>query len=89
MKKIGNPFIDFLPSIDLHGTDRISALIYLDDFIIDNIKLKNKVIVVIHGKGEGILRKEVTNYLKKDKRVEDFKLDYFNDGITIIKLKDN
>lgn len=87
MKKIDNPFlIDNMPYIDLHGYDRVSALIELNSFIIDNIKLNNKYLVVIHGKGEFILRKEVHEYLRKDKRIKEFKLDYFNDGVTIVKL---
>ena len=42
MKKIIDPFIDFLPSIDLHGMDRVCARIKTEEFINDSIKLKNK-----------------------------------------------
>lgn len=87
MRKIDNPFLVILPSIDLHGLDRISAKVKTDEFITDNLKLKNYEIIIIHGKGEGILKEEVHSFLKNDKRVLEYKTDNFNDGITIIKLK--
>lgn len=87
MNKIVNPFIDFLPSIDLHGYDRISAKIKTEEFINDNIKLKNKKIVIIHGKGMGIVKEEVYRCLKYNKNVIDYKLDGFNTGITVVNLK--
>ena len=45
-----NPFINLYPSIDLHGEDVVNALIKVDEFINDSIKLKQKNIIVIHGK---------------------------------------
>ena len=45
MKKIIDPFIDFLPSIDLHGMDRVCARIKTEEFINDSIKLKNKNVI--------------------------------------------
>ncbi len=86
MNKIVNPFIDFLPKIDLHGMDRVYAKIKTEEFINDNIKLKNKKIVIIHGKGMGIVKEEVYKVLKNNKNVEDFKLDAFNIGQTIVNL---
>lgn len=78
---------DHLPTIDLHGEDRISAIIKINEFINDNIKLKNKLIIVIHGIGSGILKNEIHKYLKNDKRVLNFRLNIFNKGTTIIELK--
>lgn len=75
-----------LPTIDLHGETREVAVILVKNFISDNMKLKNEKIVVVHGKGTGIVRKAVHNALKSDKRVSSFKLDNFNDGQTIIEL---
>ena len=77
---------DNTPSIDLHGEDKINALIKVDEFINDSIKLKQKYIILIHGKGEGILKKAIHEYLKNDKRIEDYKLD-INIGQTIVSLK--
>ena len=79
-------YTDYLPKLDLHGEDRVNAIIKLDEFIKDNLILKQKNIVVIHGIGTGILKKTVHDYLKKDKRIEDYKLS-INNGQTIISLK--
>lgn len=87
MKKIDDPFLSILPCIDLHGLDRITAIIKTKEFIEDNIKLKNYDLVVIHGKGTGILKKAVHEYLKTEKRVLEYKTDNINDGVTIIKIK--
>ena len=69
MKKIIDPFIDFLPSIDLHGMDRVCARIKTEEFINDSIKLKNKRVVIIHGIGSGILRKEIADYIHENRDV--------------------
>lgn len=75
-----------LPTLDLHGCNRYEALLKMEEFINDNIKLKNHLIIVIHGKGLGILKKEIQEALRKNKRVIAYKLDVFNDGETIIEI---
>ena len=82
-----NPFLDILPKIDVHGFSRDMIKCILDDFINDNIRLKNKKIIIVHGKGEGILKTEIHNLLRKDNRVNSYYLDTFNIGQTIIELK--
>ncbi len=59
----------------------------VEEFINDNLKLKNKEIVVIHGKSTNILTKEVHKVLKNNKRVKEFHLNNWNLGETIIILK--
>lgn len=86
MLKHYNPFLDILPKIDVHGYNRDMIKFVLDDFINDNLKLRNKKIIIIHGKGEGILKNEIHSLLKRDKRVKKFYLDTFNIGQTIIEL---
>lgn len=81
-----NPFLSFLPTIDVHGYNRDMIRCTLNEFISDNILLHNKKIVIIHGKGEGILKSEIHNLLRKDKRVKRYYLDGFNIGQTIIEL---
>lgn len=80
-------FIDNLPKKDLHGLDRETARVETIDFIKENIKLKNDIIVIIHGIGSGILKKEVHNTLKNNKSVIEYKTFYNNPGSTIVKLK--
>ncbi len=80
-------FIENFPKIDLHGLDRDTARVLVTDFIKDNIKQKQEIIVIIHGIGTGILRKTVHETLKKNKNVLDFKTFYSNNGSTIVKIK--
>lgn len=75
-----------MPSLDLHGEDRIGATIKVREFIDDNYKLGNIEIAIVHGIGQGILKKEVFKVLKKDKRVVEYCLDCFNEGCTLVKL---
>ena len=76
-----------LPSLDLHGIDRDYARILINDFINDNYKIKNLKVVIIHGIGTGIIRKTTQETLKKNKLVEDYKIDNFNPGMTVVTIK--
>ncbi len=79
--------INKIPTIDLHGETRDIARIRINEFINDNIKLKEEYIAIIHGKGEGILKRETWDTLKNSKYVLEYKSYYYNDGMTIVKLK--
>ena len=79
-------FIDNLPSLDLHGFDRETARVAINDFINDNIKLKNKFIVIIHGIGSGILKDTTHLTLKKNKNVLEFKICMFNIVCKIVNI---
>ena len=78
-----------IPSIDLHGMDREIAILTVKEIIEDCIFLKYEKIVIIHGIGSGILQKSVSNYLKTNKYVVEYKLDFMNPGCTIVKLVRN
>ncbi len=75
------------PRIDVHGETYDSVSLYLTQFIDDNYKLGNKYIAIIHGKGEGILKNRIHELLKNNSKVEDFYLNNWNIGETIIVLK--
>ena len=79
-------FINNLPTIDLHGYDRDSARVVVNDFINENIKLKNNIIVIIHGIGSHIVRSSVHETLKKNKHVLEYKLYNYNVGCTLASL---
>ena len=79
-------FIDNFPSIDLHGLDRDTARVKVLEFINDNVKMKNDIICIVHGIGNGIVKNEVHSTLKKSKNVLDYKLFFNNVGCTIVKL---
>lgn len=75
-----------LPTLDLHGMDREYARILINDFIRDNYQAKNKNVVIIHGNGTGIIKKTTQLTLRKNKLVEEFYIDNFNDGMTIVSI---
>ncbi len=89
MKEYIDPFTYGFPSIDLHGEDKIGAITKVDELINDCLRIKSYDIIIVHGKGSGVLKSAIHEYLKHDKRVESFKLDNFNDGSTIVRLKEN
>ena len=70
--------------IDLAITDGGSSIV--KDFIDENIILKNDKILIIHGKGLGVVRKSVHNILSKRKEVTKYHTDNLNDGCTIVYL---
>ncbi len=76
-----------LPTLDLHGFDRDYARIKINEFISDNHIMKNKKIIIIHGNGEGILRKTCQKTLKNNKYVTEYKINNFNSGETIVNIK--
>lgn len=80
-------FIDNLPKIDLHSYDRETARVAINDFVRDNKKMKNEIIVIIHGIGTGILRRTTSETLSKNKDVIDYKCYYNNNGCTLAQIK--
>ena len=83
---IHDPFTARFPRIDIHGETSLTCVAVINSFINDNIKLKNKDIIVIHGKGTGILKKATHECLKSNKHVKKYYIDGFNDGQTIVEL---
>ncbi len=83
------PRTNHLPSIDLHGEDRKSAEILVKQFIDDLWKLKCSKAIIIHGIGSGVIKKQVHEVLKKDRRIEKYYINFFNVGCTIVELREN
>ncbi len=85
---IGNTiFIDRFLKLDLHGYDRYTARVAINDFIVDAIKMRQEIIVIVHGIGTGILKHTVIETLKGNKNVEEFAVSYYNPGCTIVKIR--
>ena len=87
MKNFIDPFLYNVPHLDLHGCDRTVAVAMTKMFIDENDRIENKTLVIVHGKGEGILMKATHEYLHTDKRVREYKTNNYNDGETIIYLR--
>ena len=87
MKKFIDPFLYNAPHLDIHGFDRYGAVEMVKNFIDNCVRIDSKKIVIVHGKGTGILKESTHEYLKKDKRVLEYRLNNFNIGETIVILK--
>lgn len=88
-RQIYDIFLERYPKKDLHGLDRDSARMYTNDFVYENVILGNDTIILIHGKGEGIVRRACHEALAVNKMVQSYKVDNFNPGITIVNLNLN
>lgn len=75
------------PTLDVHGETRDTVVYPVKEFIKDNVIMQKKHVVIIHGRGQGVLRKAVHDILKKEPCVEEFHLDGMNIGATEVILK--
>lgn len=76
--------------VDLRGQTAEEAIMTLDRFIDDAVMGGTGSFTIIHGKGSGVLRKAVHQYLRRHKSVKTFRLGVFGegeDGVTIAELK--
>ena len=76
-----------LPTLDLHGVDREYARILITEFLQDHYQMKDERVVIVHGIGTGIIRKTTHEVLKKSSIVDEYKIDNFNVGMTIVTLR--
>lgn len=75
---------------DLRGMTSDEAIFTLEAFIDSMLRTAISEFTVIHGKGTGVLRKEVQKYLKNCKFVKSYRLGVYGegeDGVTIVTLK--
>lgn len=79
------------PEINLIGMTADEALITLDKYIDDAFLAHISPVRVVHGKGSGVLRNAVHNYLKRQKHVKSFRSGSFGEGdygVTIVEFKE-
>ncbi|NOS91049.1 MAG: endonuclease MutS2 [Cyclobacteriaceae bacterium] len=80
----------FVPSLDIRGKRVEEVAPLLEEFLDNAILLSQAELKILHGKGEGVLRKVVREQLKKVKAVASVKdehVDRGGDGITVVVLK--
>lgn len=78
------------PEINLIGMSADEAIMTLDKYLDDAFLSHISPVRVVHGKGAGILRNAVHNYLKKQKHVKSFRTGSFGEGdygVTIVEFK--
>lgn len=76
--------------INVLGKTSLEALEEVYNFIDQAVLNSLEELKIIHGVGEGVLLKEIRNYLKTDKRVKSFRRGNYGEGengVTIITLK--
>ena len=77
-------------SVDLRGMTVEEGIMELDRYIDHALRMGINEFTVIHGKGTGVLRSAVREYLKKSKFVKTSRLGTFGegeDGVSIVTLK--
>ena len=80
----------FVSTLDIRGKRVEEVTSILDQFIDDALLLGHSELKILHGKGEGVLRKVVRDHLKKVKQVvslADEHVERGGVGITVVVLK--
>ncbi len=75
---------------DLRGMNIEEGILELDRHIDQSLRLGMSELTVIHGKGTGVLRKGIHEYLRKNRFVKSFRLGVYGEGengVTIVTLK--
>ncbi|MBP7507532.1 MAG: Smr/MutS family protein [Prolixibacteraceae bacterium] len=81
--------LTFKTDIDVRGQRAEEALANIQALIDDAIVLRTKTLRILHGKGYGILKEVIRNYLKTEPVVKSFRdehVQFGGAGITIVEL---
>lgn len=76
--------------VDVRGQTAQEAIMSVDSAIDTAVLNRIEHLTVIHGKGTGVLRREIQNFLKHHKAVKSFRLGTFGEGeagVTVVELK--
>jgi DNA mismatch repair protein MutS2 len=87
---IAETSLNFTTKLDVRGQRTSDALEQLETFIDKALMLNQREISVLHGKGDGILRKFIRDYLKNHRQVAKYQSEHIEqggDGITLVVLK--
>lgn len=76
----------FAPQLDLRGKYGDEACEMVDKYIDDALRAGVKTIRIVHGKGTGVLRRRVTEYLKNDTRVISVRIGEWGEGDTGVSI---
>jgi len=85
-----NDYANFSPEIDVRGKRGDEAVYEIEKMLDRALMMGVNNLKILHGKGDGILRKLIREYLKKYdavSRIEDEHADRGGDGITYVYLK--
>ena len=81
---------DFKPEIDLRGMTGEEAWLAVDKYL-DEAQLHGiHTVSLIHGKGTGALRKALWEFLRRDRRIANYRLGQYGEGdsgVTLVEVK--
>ncbi|MBN2636638.1 MAG: Smr/MutS family protein [Prolixibacteraceae bacterium] len=81
--------LSFKPEIDIRGQRAEEAIAKIQTFIDEAIMFEVAQLRILHGKGHGILKETIRNYLRAEPMVRNFKdehVDFGGAGITLVNL---
>jgi len=87
---INKKLVDFSTNLDIRGKRAEEALPTLESFVDDASMFGMEELRIIHGKGNGILREVVRDYLQRHNgvsQVQDEHVERGGAGVTIVKLR--
>ena len=90
IRNIKRKSLNISPEIDLRGLTVEDAIINIDKYLDDAYIANLNFLTIIHGKGTGILRKNIHEFLKNHSYVKEYRLGSLNeggDGVTIVTMK--
>jgi DNA mismatch repair protein MutS2 len=76
--------------LDLRGQNLEESMIEVDRFLDESFLSNLGQVYIIHGKGTGVLRTGIQEYLRKHKHVKSYRLGNYGEGgvgVTIVELK--
>lgn len=76
--------------LDLRGANVEEAIVEIDRFLDESYLANFGQVYIIHGKGTGVLRSGVQEYLRKHKHVKSYRMGNYNEGgagVTVAELK--
>ena len=88
-KNLSEKRLSFKPSIDIRGQRAEEAITNIQAFVDEAIMLNVSELRILHGKGSGILKEMIRNYLKSEPVVSSFRdehVQFGGAGITIVEL---
>ena len=89
MDRINDIRIHFNPQIDLRGKRTEDAIKEVSYHIDQARLLGEREISILHGKGDGILKTMIRDFLKNNREVKSYraeKVEFGGEGITIVEL---
>ena len=75
------------PKLDLHHEIGSMVESLVNEFILDNYKMHQNVIIIIHGISGKVVKTRLYEVLSENKLVEKYYVDNWNIGQTIVELK--